>query len=130
MCEQFIAVGAFGAEPPARDRRFRIAFNRNEFAVFVEDQLPASYAAVGTNRTRHLSSSGSRSKQMRSLRHCFAASAVASILDLFDKGPAREKVKRHFGTSGPQQSLLYLQIVRLNRESEGCAFVRSVILRH
>ena len=46
---QLEGVRAFGTEMAARDRRARIAFNRDQLAVLVEDHLPATHAAVGAN---------------------------------------------------------------------------------
>jgi len=66
---QFVSIGALGAETPARDRRLRITLDGNQLPVLVINELTATYAAVGTHRTRNLSANRARLKMTRPFGH-------------------------------------------------------------
>ena len=77
MGEQFEAVGAFGAEPAAGDRRFGIAFDGNQLAVLVKNQLPAADGAIGTNRAGDFRAVILWTKVVRTVAHRFRTGAIS-----------------------------------------------------
>ena len=52
MREQLIRRRAFRTKISLADRALRIAFDRNQFAILVINQLSAPNSAIRTNRTR------------------------------------------------------------------------------
>src|SRR5438477_351651 len=86
---------AFGTQTPTRDGRFRIAFDGNQFSIFVINQLSAADAAVRTNGTRNLSPVVLGTQIPRLLGHGFRASAVGSGLNLPDEWPAGKQIIEH-----------------------------------
>src|SRR6476660_2270085 len=95
MGQELIAIRSLGAEPSPRDGRFRIAFNRNQLVVFVENQLTATYAAVRADRPRHFGVLGPGAKIGGPVRHGFRASSVSACLNLLDDWPARKQLPEH-----------------------------------
>src|SRR5947209_19449065 len=111
MGVQLECVSALGTEPATRDRRFGIAFDRNQLAIFVIHELPTADAAIGANRTSDLCSVRLRAQVARALRHRLDAIAVGSGLDLLNEWPAGEQVGEHSlppylqDFAGPQANL-------------------------
>src|SRR5438128_11390519 len=54
MAYEFVARRTFRAKVSARNRRRGIAFDADDFAVAVKDELAATYRAVRTDRSRDL----------------------------------------------------------------------------
>ena len=54
MCEQLIRRCTLWTKVPLADRTFRIAFDRNQFAVFVINELAATDTAIWADRARDL----------------------------------------------------------------------------
>src|SRR5439155_1350149 len=54
MCEQLIRRCPLWTKIPLTDRTFRIAFDRNQFAVFVINELAATDTAIWADRARDL----------------------------------------------------------------------------
>src|SRR5579871_270905 len=89
---QFEGVGALRAKMPARDRRLRIALDRNQLSVLVIGQLPAPDAAIRTNGTRHFRVGNFGPKLASALAHGFRARTTCSCLNLPDHRPSGEKL--------------------------------------
>src|SRR5215813_4347696 len=95
MSVKLVSCRPFRAEMSARDGRFGIAFNGDQFVVFVEDELAAPYAAIRTNRRRHLRAVVLGTQVARLLRHDFGASAARTVSNLIDEWPAGKQVSEH-----------------------------------
>src|SRR5215472_18296276 len=94
MREQLIRRCAFRTKISLVDRRFRIALDRNQFAILVINQLAASDAAVRTYRTRHFCSVDSRVHSARVVRHRLETCAVFAFTNLPDKRPSRKQLSQ------------------------------------
>src|SRR5438270_12382891 len=95
MRDQLVARGPFGTEMSARDRRLRIAFDGDDLAVAMKDELSASDAAVGTDRTRHFGLLVLRPQGACRVAHRIGAGAVASIAKLANERPLEQKLGEH-----------------------------------
>ena len=95
MSEEFIAGCALGAKMAARDRRSRVAFNGNQLAILVMNQLSASHRAIGTDRARHLSVMSPSAQVPCLLAHGFVAGTVGAGHDLPYEGPPLQQVFQH-----------------------------------
>jgi len=89
--EQLIRCRAFRTKIPLADGRLRVAFDRNQFAVFVINQLPATNAAVWANRSRDLRVVDPRVHCARFVRHRFETGAVFALADLPNERPFRKQ---------------------------------------
>src|SRR5713101_950843 len=86
--QELETVRAFGAEPPARNRRLRVTFNGDQLSVLVINKLPTTDGTIGTNRAGHLGIVVPRAKRTGSFAHCLGTRPVSSAQNLPDKGPA------------------------------------------
>src|SRR5579862_3947587 len=92
MSVQFKSICALGTEVPAGNGRLRIAFDGDELARFVKNELSAAHSAVGADRARYFRSAGFRLQLSSALGHRLDACSVASRQDLLNERPAEEEV--------------------------------------
>src|SRR5437868_5298069 len=92
---QFEGVRSLRAKMAAGDRRLRVALNTNQLALFVVDELSASYTAVRTDGPGNFCTLGLGAQLASALRHGFRAGAIHAGADLFDQRPAGEKRFEH-----------------------------------
>ena len=85
--EEFEAVGALGAEAAAGDGRFGIAFDGDQLAVLVEDQLAAADGAVGAHAAGYFGAFVFGAEVAGGFAHGFGAGAVGAVQDLVDQRP-------------------------------------------
>ena len=88
---QFVGVGALRTEAAAGNRRLGIAFDGNQLAILVKDELAATHAAVRTNRSSYFGSVSFRTQVARSLRHRLRTGTVGTSTKLLEQWPFREK---------------------------------------
>src|SRR5207248_4808278 len=79
------------------DRTLRIAFDRNQFAILVENKLPAPDSAVRANRSCHLGAIDSRVHRTRLIRHRLKTCAIGPLTNLTNQWPFAEQAseRRH-----------------------------------
>src|SRR5690349_11170744 len=95
MRVQFIRRSAFRTQASARNGRIGIAFDRDQLAIFVIDDLPTTYSAIRTNRRRRLRVVMFRLKVFRALGIRFWSGPICASFDLLDEWPAGEKICEH-----------------------------------
>ena len=95
MRHQLETVCALWTKMSARNGRLGIAFDADELAIFVKCQLPATYAAIRTNGSRHLCPYGFRPEIARVLAHCLRASTVGAGSNLPQQRPIGEEILQH-----------------------------------
>src|SRR5438045_1446031 len=95
MRDELERVGAFGAEMAARDRRLRIAFDADDFAVAVIDELATADAAIRTDRSRHARPVVLRPEIVCAFAHRLNAGAVRMLLQLTDERPLQQELGEH-----------------------------------
>jgi len=97
MRQQLKRCRAFGAKVSLANRTLRIAFDRNQFAVFVINELPAAHSAVRANRSRNLRVVDAGVHRARFVGHRFKAGAVGALTNLTDERPFRQQAceRRH-----------------------------------
>ena len=81
---KFVRVRALGAKMSAGNGGLGISFNGNELALLMIDKLPASDAAIGTDRARDFCAVVLWLQLTSALRHCFWTGAIRSGSYLFD----------------------------------------------
>ena len=89
--EQLEAVRAFRAEPSSRDGRFRVAFDRDELAVAVVNELAASDGAVRTDRAREWRAVILRGQRTSPGTSGLEPGAIAAVEDLLCQRPPVEQ---------------------------------------
>src|SRR5439155_19641720 len=98
MREQLVGCGAFRAKISLTDRRFRIALDRNQFSIFVIDELAAPDSAIRANRSRHLRAIDPRMHRPRFIRHRFQPGSIFASPNLVNQRPFRNErnhLQRH-----------------------------------
>jgi len=95
--EELVGSRAFRAKIPLADRTLRIALDRNQFAVLVIYELPATDSAVWANRSRHLGAIDARVHRARFVRHRLKTCPVGPLTNLTNDRPFAEQAseRRH-----------------------------------
>src|SRR4029077_16592005 len=109
--KQFEAVRALGAKPPARNRRFGIAFNRNQLAFLMKDELTAADGTVRAYRPGYFRSVILGTKRLRVVAHRFRAGAISAVQNLTEHWPLERKFLDHL-TSGDSRVYAPVQDLR------------------
>ena len=84
MGMQLISGRTFRAQSSTRNRRFRIALNRDQLSILVIDHLPAADPAIRTDRWRRSRAIVPRSQVFGALGETLGAGAVGASSDLLD----------------------------------------------
>src|SRR5581483_10809835 len=93
MRKQLVGRGAFGTKVSLADRRLRVAFDRNQFAILVINQLPAANATIWANGTRDFCVIETCMHRPRPVRHGLKAGAIFALEDLPNERPFRKQRK-------------------------------------
>ena len=78
-----------------RNRRLRIAFDRDDLPLAMVNKLTTSNTAVGTDRPGHLGAVALRPQRVRGIGHRFDAGAVRAGSKLTDQRPFQEQLGEH-----------------------------------
>jgi hypothetical protein len=87
MREQLIRRRAFRTKVSLTDRRLRVAFDRNQFAVLVINELTATDSAVRANRAGDACTIGARMHRASFVRHRLQPSPVRPPANLTNERP-------------------------------------------
>src|SRR5205807_7019436 len=93
MREQLIGGRTFRTKIPLTNRRFRIAFDRNQFPILVINQLPAADATIWANGARHFCVIYTRMHRACFVRHRLEAGTVLALANLPNEWPFRKQRK-------------------------------------
>src|SRR4029077_11086162 len=91
MREQLIGCGAFRTKISLTDRRLRVPFDRNQFAVLVIDELPAADATIWANKACDFRVVDTCMHRTRLVRHGFRAGAIFAFANLPNERPFRKQ---------------------------------------
>jgi hypothetical protein len=104
MREQLIRRRAFRTKVSLTDRRLRVAFDRNQFAVLVINELTATDSAVRANRAGDACTIGARMHRASFVRHRLQPSPVRPPANLTNERPFREQRSERFMSFSPRLS--------------------------
>src|SRR5205085_412266 len=96
MREQLIRGRTFWAKVPLVDRAARVAFDGNQLAIFVEDKLAATHAAIRANRACHLGPVNPRMHRARLVRHGLRSRSVGVFTNLTNDRPFTEQASERY----------------------------------
>src|SRR5438034_11817 len=99
MREQLIRRRTLWTKIPLADRTFRIAFDGNQFAVFVINELTATDTAIWTDRARNFCVIDPGVHRTRLVRHRLEAGAILALANLPNEWPFRKQRKHNLHPS-------------------------------
>src|SRR5437773_5469397 len=99
MREQLIRRRTLWTKIPLTDRTFRIAFDGNQFAVFVINELTATDTAIWADRARNLCVIDPSVHRTRLVRHRLEAGAILALANLPNEWPFRKQRKHNLHPS-------------------------------
>src|SRR5205085_11242121 len=91
--------GTLWTKIPLTDRTLRVAFDRNQFAMFVINELSAPDSAVRANRARHFRVIDARMHGTCLVRHRFQTGAIFALADLSNERPLPEQASERLHAS-------------------------------
>ena len=92
---QLECVYTFGAKMPARAGRFGIAFDGDQLAMLVINNLSAAHATIRIDGRCSDCAVVLGAQVAHPLRHGFCASTSCSSLNLLNEGPTRKQINKH-----------------------------------
>src|SRR5205823_10561299 len=84
---------------PLANRTFRVAFDRNQLAIFVINELAATDTAIRTNRARNFCIVDPRVHRTRFVRHRLEAGTILALANLPNEWPFRKQRKHNLHPS-------------------------------
>src|SRR6266568_470949 len=87
MSMQLERSRTFRTEPPARNRRSRIALDGNQLPILVVDELSTAHTTIGAYRLRGLRAVRFRMQVYTSIRHGLDAGSIRTGSNLADQWP-------------------------------------------